>query len=346
VPNAARLFIPELKGPLLASPHLTMSVHSGSRGARAVVLLGPQRFGPSLGAVVSSLHVTGKIAVITAGWQEREAEDEELSAHLDGRTVNLRLYARAEDVFRSDPELGAAHRERQQLLQHRQDFYRIRLEHELDAQHVIQQRRAPPTVLGDESNASIRFIRELDAWHVTRCKEIHEEFNARWDLANRPVVARHRREIKELVGDCEAIAIAGGHVATLKTRLVLFAIETLIFDRAVFAWSGGAMAISERIVLFHDDPPQGPGASQVLDAGLGIVPGVVVLPEPERRLRLERKDRVGLTARRFRPALCLAFPARTHVTWQSGRFTSPEGVILLRNDGEHVPFDAEHGAEP
>ena len=36
----------------------------------AVVLLGAQRFDPSLGAAVSELGVTGRIATITAGWQE------------------------------------------------------------------------------------------------------------------------------------------------------------------------------------------------------------------------------------------------------------------------------------
>ena len=54
------------------------------------------------------------------------------------------------------------------------------------------------------------------------------------------------------------------------------------------------MAISERVVLFHDSPPQGPGAAEVLDAGLGLVGDVVVLPQPEFRLRLDdRRARPG-----------------------------------------------------
>ena len=77
----------------------------------AVVLLGAQRFDPSLGAAVSELGVTGRIATITAGWQERESEDEELAAHLGDRTVNLRLHARGDELFREDPELRDAHRE-------------------------------------------------------------------------------------------------------------------------------------------------------------------------------------------------------------------------------------------
>ena len=310
-----------------------------SQSPRAVVLLGEQRFDPSLSASVNKLRVAGRIATVTAGWQEREPEDEELSAHLGGRTVNLRLHARAEDVFRSDPELREAHRERQDVLRHRQDCYRIRLEHALEAERVIRQRAAPPAILAEEARASIESIRELDAWHLAQCGRIRREFDARWAAEGRPALARHREELAAIVAGCDAIAIAGGHVATLVNRLALFDIGALAKGRVVFAWSGGAMAISERVVLFHDDPPQGPGATEVLDVGLGLVRGVVVLPQPEQRLRLERTDRVQILVRRFAPALCLALPARSRVTWRSGRFSAPDGVIQLRADGGHAPFD-------
>jgi hypothetical protein len=284
---------------------------------------------------VSRLGVEGKIAVVTAGWQEREPEDEELAAHLGGRTVNLRLHARAEELFRGDPELNAAHRERQELLRNKQDFYRIRLEHALDADYVIRKRAAPAGVLAEEGEASVASIRELDAWHLGQCARIHDAFNAKWKLEERPSVARHRAEVARILSECDALAIAGGHVATLVNRLSLFDVGSLVKDKIVFGWSGGAMAISERIVLFHDDPPQGPGASEVLDTGLGLVKGVVVLPQPEQRLRLDRKDRVRVLVQRFAPAVCLAFPARSRVTWRAGRFSTSRSVIKLEADGEH-----------
>lgn len=304
----------------------------------AVVLLGAQRFDPSLGAAVSELGVTGRIAIITAGWQEREPEDEELSAHLGERTVNLRLHARGDELFREDPALRDAHRERQSSLRHRQDFYRIRLEHELEADRVIRSRAAPPEILAEQVQASLDGIRELDQWHLELCARIRAEFESRWDLANRPSVVRHRRELAEILDGCDAIAIAGGHVATLVNRLVLFGVADLVQHRAVFAWSAGAMAISERVVLFHDSPPQGPEASEILDAGLGIIPGVVVLPEPERRLHLDRKDRVQRLVRRFEPALCLALPARSRVTWRDGAFSSAHDVLQLRPSGRTIPL--------
>ena len=308
-----------------------------------VVLLGAQRFDPSLGAAVQNLRVSGRIATITAGWQELEGEDEELSAHLGGDTVNLKLHARGEEVFRADPELRNAHRERQDWLRHEQDFYRIRLEHELAAALVIQKRVAPPEIAAEQTQISLKAIQALDASHLANCARLHEEFDARWSLPSRPSVAGHREEVARLVEDCAAVAIAGGHVASLINRLTLFGLGPLLRTKVVFAWSGGAMAISDRIVLFHDDPPQGPGVSEVLDAGLGLVPGVVVLPQPEQRLQLNRTERVASLVRRFSPAKCLAMPARSRVTWSHGSLSSASGVVELRADGTHGPFETAAG---
>ena len=305
---------------------------------RAVVLLGPQRFDPSLGESVSKLGVTGRIAVITAGWQEREAEDEELSAHLHGKTVNLRLHERAEEVFKADKALQNAHRERQEVLRHRQDFYRIRLESGLEAERVIRSRSAPADIMDDEDAASVAAIRALDDWHLAQCARVRKDFEDRCDLTPSPALAKHRREIAGVMKECEAVAIAGGHVASLLNRLALFDIGKLIGNRYVFAWSAGAMAISDRVVLFHDHPPQGPGASEILDVGLGLAPGVVVFPEPQQRLDLDHRERVELLARRFAPAMCLGFPARSRVILKGGRFSAPDGVIVLRRDGTHGLF--------
>ena len=103
------------------------------------------------------------------------------------------------------------------------------------------------------------------------------------------------------------------------------------------------MAISERVVLFHDDPPQGPGASELLDEGLGLAPGVVVFPEPGERLRLDRQDRTELLVRRFAPALCLGFPARSRVIIKGTRFSAPQGVLCMRRDGSPRAVRPEEG---
>ena len=77
-------------------------------------------------------------------------------------------------------------------------------------------------------------------------------------------------------------------------------------DLPVIAWSAGAMALSERIVLFHHRPPQGANNSAVVAPGLGIAPGIVAFPHASRRLELADPRLVSLLARRFAPDLCVA----------------------------------------
>lgn len=298
-----------------------------------VVLLGPQRFDPTLGEAVRELGIEGPIATITAGWQERELEDGELHEHLGKRTINLKLYARTDDVWKRDHELRAAHRARQDRLRHKQDFYRIRLEHELDAAFVIQKRKAPAEILDEEQHASVRALRELDDAHLEQVRAERERFDAHWRPYEREAIARHREELREIIRNAGAVAIAGGHVATLLNRLELFGMAALLAGKPLFAWSAGAMAISERVVLFHDDPPQGPGAAEVLDRGMGLVQGVVPLPHPDQRLRLGDRERVGLLARRFAPALCFTFRNRTRITCTGSGFVDAHGVDRLRPDG-------------
>lgn len=300
---------------------------------RAVVLLGAQRFDPTLGDAVAELGIEGPIATITAGWQERESEDTDLHEHLAKRTVNLRLHRRAEDAFKRDPELHKAHRKKQEVLRQKQDFYRIRLEHGLEASHVIAQRKAPKEILDEEMSASLAAVKLLDEYHLVQCARVHAEFEDAHAPRERDAVAKHRREIEDVLRSSAAIAIAGGHVASLLNRLRLFGIDEMIDGHAIFAWSAGAMAVSERVVLFHDSPPQGPGASEVLDRGLALAPHVVPLPQPETRLRMDDPERVSVMARRFAPATCLALPARARITWKDGAYESPSGVLRLFADG-------------
>jgi len=297
------------------------------------VLLGPQRFDPTLAAAAAAVGITGRIATITAGWQERESEDQELHEHLQGDTINLRLYERADKVWKADPELREAHRMRQERMRLKQDFYRIRLEHELDAAHVIEQRKAGADVLEEERAASIQMIRDLDARHLEVCTRERAEWNEKWKPLERDAVRTERDELMKILEEVSAVAIAGGHVATLLNRLELFGMDQLLKGRPILAWSGGAMAISERVVLFHDSPPQGPGAAEILDRGLGLCPDVVPLPAPEQRLQLDDGERVARLARRFSPALALALPACAHITYNGLAFVRPYKVQRLRENG-------------
>lgn len=294
-----------------------------------VVLLGAQQKNPTVASRVSALGVVGKIAVITAGWQERESEDAELMAHLSGRTVNLKLHARGEDVFKHDRELAQAHRARQDALRSMQDLYRLRLERALDAERAVRAAHVPEALREEARQACVQAMRDLDAWHLSVCARIRAEFEASVAPLERPRMRQHLELLAEILDECEAVAIAGGHVAVLVNRLFMFDVRRLIGARPVFAWSGGAMALTERVVLFHDSPPQGENDCEVLDHGLGLVPDAVVFPEPERRLHLDRTEHLALLTERFRPAECLALPNGASVVWQGGVRGETRGATIL-----------------
>jgi hypothetical protein len=146
-------------------------------------------------------------------------------------------------------------------------------------------------------------------------------------------VVHHKRELAQILARCSILAIAGGHVGALLHRLRLFDVVGLHGARPVIAWSAGAMVCSERIVLFHDSPPQGAGDAEVYERGLGLVPGVVALPHARARLMLDDRARVSLFARRFAPARPFALDPKTRLDWFEGNLRAHPGTHVLGADG-------------
>ena len=100
------------------------------------------------------------------------------------------------------------------------------------------------------------------------------------------------------------MVLAGGRVDVLAHVLHLFNVAAAIRS-PVIAWSAGAMALAERIVLFGDRAPQGPGFPEVHGSGLSLVRGAVLLPHARARLRLDDAPRMAVMARRFAPDRCV-----------------------------------------
>lgn len=302
-------------------------------------LLGPQRLKPSLADAVRDHAGDGRIATITAGWQERESDDQELHQHLNERTRNLELYRRARRVFAADPALRKVYRRRQEVLRQAQELYRVRLGHAMNAVFALLSRNDDSLELRIERGAALDAVRDLDRHQLERTAAIHAEYERRVGATNHPGLDAERSEIHTILADCAAVAIAGGHVALLLNRLQMFDIASALEGLPLFAWSAGAMAVSDRIVLFHDSPPQGPGYPEILDRGLGLCPGIVTLPHAHRRLQLGDSTRVALLAGRFAPASCLALEdgARLDV---APILRPVHGILRLTPDGAVVRADA------
>ncbi|HWO18828.1 MAG TPA: hypothetical protein VNO30_08625 [Kofleriaceae bacterium] len=310
--------------------------------APPITLLGPQHAQPTVSRVLRDLGIRGPVAVVTAGWQERET-DASVIPELDVPATNLTLHARADEVFARDAEFAAAYKSRQSRLKMMQDFYRVRLDHAALAAHTIGVRHVDPQLLADEQSISIDLVRHLDEDHRERCRAHHEAFFQRWSTTERERVAGHRRELAALIEPTDALVIAGGHVAVLLNRLMMFDVLGLTGDRPIIAWSAGAMVLTERVVLFHDHPPYGPPIAEVLDTALGLARELVVLPHPRLRLRLDDTERVAMLARRFSPAVCVALDHGARVKLERGAVTG--GVNLQRLTPEGA-IDREWPARP
>jgi len=302
-----------------------------------VTLLGPQRR-PTLDSVAASLRLEGPIATVTAGWQEREPADAALSERLSSRDVNLALYRRWLEVQDRDPEFAVAQRQLQGVLEEVQDIYLLRLDHALQAVYAIQRRGDGDQLRLGELAEAVAAVRDLDAAHLRRVSDVRAEFNQAWQPRDRPVIAEHRAAVAGLLSDAVALVVAGGHVGVLTDALRLFDVAASLRS-PVIAWSAGAMALTERIVLFHDRAPQGPGHPEVYGSGLSVLRNVVPLPHARARLLLDDAPRMAVFARRFAPARCIPLENGIRVDTDSDG-TCPPGTRVLAEDGRVTALES------
>lgn len=307
------------------------SVAPATQVAR-VIVLGPQRR-PTVDAVTDGLGATGPISTVTAGWRERESDDAELDRLLGGRTVNLRLYARWTDVLERDPEYSVAEREHRAALDERQELYRVQLAGVLGAWEEVARYGGSRATIRETARADAEAaVRLVDERHVARIRQARESFEAAWRPGERASVAVHQAAVRELLGRADALVVAGGHVGVLLHVLRLFALSP---PAAVIAWSAGAMALTERVLLFHDRAPHGPAHAEFAGPGLSWLPGCVLLPHARRRLRTDDPARMAELAVRAAPAQCVVLDDGTRLDLRDGSGL-PASARIVRADGRIV----------
>jgi preprotein translocase subunit YajC len=274
------------------------------------------------------------VATVTAGWQEREPDDAELRALLGGRAVNLGLHARWLDVHERDREYAHAERDHEVALAELRSMYLERLDHALLAAYAVgNARESRPRLSAAALDDAIEVIRLIDRQHLARVRDVQHAFFAAWRPQDRPVIAQHREQVRSLLTQAQAVVVAGGHVGELVRVLHLFQVEPHL-PEVVIAWSAGAMALSERIVLFHDFVRHGVAETEVYGEGLGVVRGLVPLPHMRRRLRVDDPIRMSVLARRFAPARCVVLDDGVRVPL-TGDGRPPADARVLDDDG-HV----------
>jgi hypothetical protein len=300
----------------------------------AIVLLGPQRRVRLVADALADVAPgDAAVALVSAGWEEREGEDQEFREHIGRDVVNLAVWARVERIFARDPELLGAMRERHDTLRRVQETYRLRLQGAVEPLRELLRRHGKDPWLAAERHDAMVMLQGLDAQHVARVAQVHDEFEQRWRPAQRAAVQRERAELQRQLAGASALCIAGGHVAVLLHRLRLFDVLGLHGDRPVIAWSAGAMVLCERIVLFHDSPPQGSSCAEVMETGLERVTDVVALPHANKRLDVGDERNVQLFARRFAPATCVLLDEGARLDCRGGRWRAHAHTRRLSEDG-------------
>jgi hypothetical protein len=308
-----------------------------------------------VGALVRSLPPDGPVATITAGWQEREPDDNELSALLGTRDINLGLYRRWLDTQERDPEYARGERRLTELIAERQELYLLRLDHALQAVYALQhhseradaqrgQTLRGQTLRSEALTEAIAAVRELDQAHLRHVNTMRGEFFAALRPHDRPMIAAHRAAVADVLRGSAALVIAGGHVGVLADVLHLFnvaaALDSAPAAAPVIAWSAGAMALTDRIVLFGDRSARGPGHAEVYGSGLSMLRDVVLLPHARARMLLDDTPRMAAFAQRFAPADCVVLEGGTRIETGSGDPAWPGGTRMLRADGYVTAVEA------
>ena len=317
-----------------------------------LLILGPQRPAPDLPRALAAHGVSGPIAVITAGWRHDEDELDALRRDLPHhKLVHLPIYQWFDEVHAEEPVLAAAYNERQRRIRQYKAAYRAQLGAALDALSATQALvERDPALFIDEHDFIVQSLKAIDERTVTRVNSIRDELPAAatpWDY---PAARDRHARIKDALNSCGALLIAGGHVGVLRNRMYFLGLDVLLAPflargGLLCAWSAGAMSLSDRIVLFYDDPPDGRGEPEVLDSGLRVTPGIVYLPHAAQRLRLGDHRRMARLAHRLSPERGVTLESGAWMEFVDGAWRSQgrAGALgLLQPDGSlHHPAVGE-----
>ena len=308
-------------------------------------ILGPQRPSENLSEIVQS-HLSsgqlslqgGPISVITSGWRHDEGEIQPLREAIPLPLLSLPLYHWFDELGRVEKELAKQHKSRQRLIKQYKKFYRRRLQNglhlwrsleDLSQKEILEKEILEKEIsisrdlhqnvpYGFELEEICSDVRRCDEDVLNRLRQIRDLYPDLQNPWTHPSAQPYHQRIKEILDSSQALFIAGGHVAILRNRMNFFGLHHVIRDflmsgKPIYSWSAGAMVLSEKIVLYYDNPPQGEGHPEILDEGLNIFRNMIMFPHAHERLDLNDTNRIKKLAKRFAPQLCIGLESNAYL---------------------------------
>lgn len=299
------------------------------------LLLGPQRPTVNLDSAIARSGIgDAPIAVISAAWQEAEGDIGDVQRLLTNPLTDLGLYQRAHALFNADQTLHEAYRLRQERLKEQQRLYRLRLRQLMIAARATLRTEGDAALLAAERRHAISQLRALDRHHLRQISKVHSRFESVVNPDSNSLLADQVAALEEQLSSFDTVLITGGNVVVLMNRLRLFGLHRLLREKNIVAWSAGAMALCERIVLFHDKLPQGRRDAEILEQGMNLLPRLVLLPSATERLRIRDALRVSLFDRRFSPALCITLDNGSFLLYEGETLRDSEAAKRMTRNGK------------
>lgn len=298
------------------------------------LLLGPQRPVVNLDSAVAQSGIgDGPIGVISAAWQEAEGDIDDVQRLLPNPLFDLRLYQRTEELFAADERLHEAYRRRQDRLKEQQRLYSMRLKHLMVAARETLRIEGEPAVVAAERRHAISQLRALDRHHLAQVEKAHTRFDSVFNADSHKLLAEHTAAIEDELSRFETVLMTGGNVIVLMNRLRLFGLDRLLRHKSIIAWSAGAMVLCDRIVFFHDRLPQGRRDPEIVGLGMGLLPGIVLLPDAKGRLQAKDLVRIRLFSRRFAPASCMTLDNGSLLSYAGETLRDSEAAKRITRNG-------------
>lgn len=197
--------------------------------------------------------------------------------------------------------------------------------------------------MGRELNASIESLVENDDRMLSAFRDAEEQLLSRTGLRLDPQWRQARERLEARILEADALLFLGGSPAKLLAPFRFFdlrpaLLETLRRGATVVATSAGALVLCERMVVYDERSPDPERRDfRLLDAGLGLVGGLQILPHCMDRIHTDDADNLAYLARRFSSRICAGLNEESFLLVD---LDGPTATSVGPHDGVYV-FGAE-----